>query len=219
MSRQSGCAGSLTRPRFFLRHLNGGPVRRVQRTANSMRCSGVQPAALFGMSIGPTSRQGGWTITRSATTGLPVDKSSWKPQQRIEDRRQPLPRVGECASIMGKMEYAALFEPAERAGSVITNSDSGWSVSQGGDEEEACEMAGPPLKRWLGRTSEKQRTFRAQHGGLEGNSERSGHTRCMAGKRNSTSFRASNLRKSKFAGVSRSLKDRVKRQVKHQHGK
>jgi antitoxin HicB len=39
------------------------------------------------------------------------------------------------------MEYAALFEPAEEGGFVITVPDFGWGVSQGDTEEEAREMA------------------------------------------------------------------------------
>jgi antitoxin HicB len=39
------------------------------------------------------------------------------------------------------MEYAALFEPAEEGGFVITIPDFGWGVSQGDTEEEAREMA------------------------------------------------------------------------------
>ena len=39
------------------------------------------------------------------------------------------------------MEYAALFEPAEEGGFVITIPDFGWGVSQGDSEVEAREMA------------------------------------------------------------------------------
>ena len=39
------------------------------------------------------------------------------------------------------MEYAALFEPAEEGGFVITIPDFGWGVSQGDTEEEARGMA------------------------------------------------------------------------------
>ncbi|MGA2145828.1 MAG: type II toxin-antitoxin system HicB family antitoxin [Bryobacteraceae bacterium] len=39
------------------------------------------------------------------------------------------------------MEYAALFEPAEEGGFVITIPDFGWGVSQGDTEEEARDMA------------------------------------------------------------------------------
>jgi antitoxin HicB len=39
------------------------------------------------------------------------------------------------------MEYAALFEPAEEDGFVITFPDFGWGVSQADTEEEARDMA------------------------------------------------------------------------------
>jgi len=39
------------------------------------------------------------------------------------------------------MEYAALFEPAEEGGFVITLPAFGWGVSQGDTEQEAREMA------------------------------------------------------------------------------
>lgn len=39
------------------------------------------------------------------------------------------------------MEYAALFEPAEEGGFVVTIPDFGWGVSQGDSEEETREMA------------------------------------------------------------------------------
>lgn len=39
------------------------------------------------------------------------------------------------------MEYAALFEPAEEGGFVITIPAFGWGVSQGDTEQEAREMA------------------------------------------------------------------------------
>jgi antitoxin HicB len=44
------------------------------------------------------------------------------------------------------MEYAALFEPAEEGGFVITIPDFGWGVSQGDTEEEAREMAAALLQ-------------------------------------------------------------------------
>jgi antitoxin HicB len=39
------------------------------------------------------------------------------------------------------MEYAALFEPADEGGYVITFPDFGWGVSQGDNEQEARAMA------------------------------------------------------------------------------
>jgi antitoxin HicB len=44
------------------------------------------------------------------------------------------------------MEYAALFEPAEEGGFVITIPDFGWGVSQGDTEEESREMAAALLQ-------------------------------------------------------------------------
>jgi antitoxin HicB len=44
------------------------------------------------------------------------------------------------------MEYAALFEPAEEGGFVITIPDFGWGVSQGDTEAEAREMAAALLQ-------------------------------------------------------------------------
>ena len=44
------------------------------------------------------------------------------------------------------MEYAALFEPAEEGGFVITIPAFGWGVSQGDTEEEAREMAAALLQ-------------------------------------------------------------------------
>ena len=44
------------------------------------------------------------------------------------------------------MEYAALFEPAQEGGFVITIPDFGWGVSQGDTEEEAREMAAALLQ-------------------------------------------------------------------------
>jgi antitoxin HicB len=44
------------------------------------------------------------------------------------------------------MEYAALFEPAEEGGFVITIPDFGWGISQGDTEEEAREMAAALLQ-------------------------------------------------------------------------
>jgi antitoxin HicB len=43
-------------------------------------------------------------------------------------------------------EYAALFEPAEEGGFVITIPDFGWGVSQGDTEAEALEMAAALLE-------------------------------------------------------------------------
>ena len=40
------------------------------------------------------------------------------------------------------MEYAALFEPAEEGGYVITIPDFGWGVSQHGLKSEKLEMSG-----------------------------------------------------------------------------
>jgi antitoxin HicB len=44
------------------------------------------------------------------------------------------------------MEYAALFEPAEEGGFVISIPDFGWGVSQGDTEDEAREMAAALLQ-------------------------------------------------------------------------
>ena len=44
------------------------------------------------------------------------------------------------------MEYAALFEPAQEGGYVITIPDFGWGFSQGDTEEEAREMAAALLQ-------------------------------------------------------------------------
>jgi antitoxin HicB len=44
------------------------------------------------------------------------------------------------------MEYAALFEPAEEGGFVITIPAFGWGVSQGDTEQEAREMAAALLQ-------------------------------------------------------------------------
>ena len=44
------------------------------------------------------------------------------------------------------MEYAALFEPAEEGGFVITIPAFGWGVSQGDTEQEAREMAAALLR-------------------------------------------------------------------------
>ena len=44
------------------------------------------------------------------------------------------------------MEYAALFEPAEEGGFVITIPDFGWGFSQGETEVEARQMANPDRK-------------------------------------------------------------------------
>lgn len=44
------------------------------------------------------------------------------------------------------MEYAALFEPAEEGGFIITVPGFGWGVSQGDTEEEAREMAAALLE-------------------------------------------------------------------------
>ena len=44
------------------------------------------------------------------------------------------------------MEYAALFEPAEEGGFVISIPDFGWGVSQGDTEDEARQMAAALLQ-------------------------------------------------------------------------
>ena len=44
------------------------------------------------------------------------------------------------------MEYAALFEPAQEGGYVVTIPDFGWGFSQGDTEEEAREMAAALLQ-------------------------------------------------------------------------
>src|ERR1039458_10685604 len=47
------------------------------------------------------------------------------------------------------MKYAALFEPAEEGGFVITFPDWGWGVSQGEDEADATRMAADALETMI----------------------------------------------------------------------
>lgn len=54
--------------------------------------------------------------------------------------------AGDQGKVSTHMDYAALFEPAEEGGFVITIPDFGWGVSQGDTEEEAREMAAALLQ-------------------------------------------------------------------------
>src|ERR1035437_8807375 len=54
--------------------------------------------------------------------------------------------TGDQGKVSLHMEYAALFEPAQEGGFVITIPDFGWGVSQGDTEEEAREMAAALLQ-------------------------------------------------------------------------
>src|ERR1039458_1848105 len=54
--------------------------------------------------------------------------------------------TGDQGKVSMHMEYAALFEPAEEGGFVITIPDFRWGVSQGETEAEAREMAADLLQ-------------------------------------------------------------------------
>ena len=47
------------------------------------------------------------------------------------------------------MEYAALFEPAEEGGFVVTFPDFGWGITQGDTEQEAREMAADAIRTMI----------------------------------------------------------------------
>jgi len=47
------------------------------------------------------------------------------------------------------MEYAALFDPAEEGGFVVTFPDFGWGITQGDTEKEAKEMAADAIRTMI----------------------------------------------------------------------
>src|ERR1022692_1735021 len=68
-------------------------------------------------------------------------------------------RTGDPGKVSLHMEYAALFEPAEEGGFVITIPDFGWGFSQGDTEVEARQMAAALLQTLVQEHIRKRETL------------------------------------------------------------
>ncbi len=111
------------------------------------------------------------------------------------------------------MEYAALFEPADEGGFVITIPDFGWGVSQGDTEDEAREMAAALLRTLVQEHIRKGEDLPSPRR-PRGKKYRAVRLPALQGAKAELylAFRASGIRKAEFArrmGIPNTIVDRL----------